>query len=226
MARQERTAARVKQAATKATQIVEETAQRVRKAKTPVKASSPASVDPKTECVRLRDEEGLSWVQIGAKLGLPGSKSGAANARKLYDSTGRDHRSTTGTVVRAPRAPREPRAPKVKPLPKTVVRAQVRSGAHNVIPLDTPDEEIGLQIEGRMIKWSVDVGRLCGEKPGEGPFSEEEARVHPEDIIIERDEHGNDPYITFREAHYTAERGLLPAAYRTVRLSAIHYIGG
>lgn len=236
--RQERTARRVKRATAQAEQVVAEAAQKVRRSTaarkataTKAKPSSTATVDPAAECVRLRDEEGLSWVQIGTRLGLPGSKGGAAGARKLYDSTGRDHR-TAGTVKRhaanngQPRE-RKPRAPKRESV--TAVKKKVQSGLHNVIPLDTPDAEIGAQLMSRLIKWSIDVGKICGGTVGEGPFMEQEAVVHPDDILIERNEDGSDPAITFREGHSVKINGepkFMPAAYRTVRLASIHYIGG
>lgn len=240
MARQERTARATKRAAVQADKVIEQAAQKARRSTaarrgttTPAKPSSPASVDPAAECVRLRDEEGLSWVQIGMALKLPGSKGGAANARKLYDSTGRDHRSA-GTVKRhavAATTPseRKPRTRRPKPESQKAVMKKVRTGAHNVLPLDTPDPEIGAQLAGRLVKWTIDVGKLCGGKVGEGPFKEEEAIVHPDDILITRDEHGNDPHVTFREGQSVKLNGVpsfVATAYRTVRLSSIYHIGG
>lgn len=236
--RQERTARRVRQAEADAENIISKATQKARTSTaarrgtaTPAKPSSPASVDPAAECVRLRDEQGLSWVQIGVALKLPGSKGGAAGARKLYDSTGRDHR-TAGTVKRhaandgKPRE-RKPRAP--KPESQTVVKKKVQSGAHNVIPLDTPDMEIGTQLQSRLIKWTIDVSRICGGEVGEGPFLEQEALVHPSDIVIERDPDGGNPAITFREGHSVKINNVpsfVPAAWRTVRLANIYHVGG
>jgi hypothetical protein len=109
------------------------------------------------------------------------------------------------------------------------VKKKVQSGLHNVISLDTPDAEIGAQLESRLIKRSIDVGRICGGEAGEGPFMEQEAIVHPSDILIERNEDGTEPSVTFREGHSVkidGEPRFMPAAFRTVRLSSIHYIGG
>lgn len=250
MTRQERTARRGKRSSIEAQQIIETAKRRaqadparaqrhrfegavaVDKAErrstgtsTPTEANSPSTVDLGPECVRLRDVEGLSWVQIGSKLGLPGSKSGAANARKLYASTGRDYRSA-GTVKREPRQTSDTRERRPRPEGKTMVRARVRSGEHHLIPQDTPDTEIGLQVSGRLIKWSIDVSRLCGGEVGEGPFLDQQAYVHPDGIVVERDEQGRYPYLQFREGHPVQGQGLLPAAYRTVRLGSIYEIVG
>lgn len=196
------------------------------------KAPKAGSVATRTEgdaekCVRLRDS-GMSWANIGKELGLTGANNGAGKARALFNSTGRDHRESvmpnrTARVV----DPNKPKpAPKAKAPTRTAVKAAVRAGSHAVIPEDTPDAEIGVQLEGRLIRWSIDVGKLCGGEVGEGPFKDEECYVHPSDIVVERDEGGRDPYIHFREGHPVKGEGLLKAAYRTVRLSSIHYIGG
>lgn len=181
------------------------------------------------DVVRLRDEEKLSWVQIGAKLNLPGSKSGAAVARKLYASTGKDYRGTSA----APRAPklsdeerearrkeREERRAAARP---TAVKARVRSGEH-LIPLDTPDLELFHMLRGKAIGWTIDVSKLRG-MGGEPVYSEQEAIVHPEEEFfeVERDEDGGNPYIHFREMHRTSE-GPMAAAFRTVRLASIHEV--
>lgn len=198
------------------------------RAKTAAKAPSVDSeAATSAEVVRLRDEEKLSWVQIGAKLSLPGSKSGAATARKLYASTGKDHRSTS-VAPRKPRLSEEEREARRKEREEkraaarpTAVKARVRGGEH-LIPLDTDDEELYFMLRGRTIGWTIDVSKLMGTG-GEPVYSEQEAAIHPNDFSVERDEDGGNPYIHFRESHRT-DQGPMAAAFRTVRLSSIHEV--
>jgi hypothetical protein len=249
MARQERTARRTKQAEATAEEILRQHQDRLyahrstqkrlpeghpRKATaTPAKApratrtapaGSSATVDSEADVAaevrRLRDEEGLSWVQVGAKLGLPGAKSGAASARKLYASTGADYRTTAVKKTTRTSPPR--REPKAKAPTRTETKMRVRGGEH-LIPLDTPDAEIVAMLRNRHIRWSINVADLCdGKGGGEPVFSEQEATVHPDGLRVERGDDGSyEPYVHFREMHATRE-GPVAASFRTVRLSSIH----
>jgi hypothetical protein len=189
--------------------------------KAPASPSAESEAAKAAEVVRLRDEDGLSWVQIGAKLGLPGSKSGAATARKLYASTGASYR---GTTARQPaKQPRERKPPKPKPETKTAAKLRVRNGDH-LIPLDTPDPELYHMLKGRTIKWTINVARLCEGRGGEAVYSEQEATIHPRHFEVDRGEDGTEePYLNFREVEHTRD-GMFATTFRTVRLSQVHEV--
>lgn len=207
---------------------------RTRTAPAPASVGSGAALA--AEVRRLRVDEGLSWMQVGAKLGLPGSKNGAATARKLYAEHFGDYRDTNQhRAARQPSVSAEERAERKRERAasrraatpnKAEIKERVRSGADHVIPLDTPDEELWAQLKGRTIKWSVDVGRLTGQ-PGKGPWLEEEAIVHPDGFEVERyGEADPDPRIHFRVGEWTRESGLLATVFRTVRLACVHEVAG
>jgi hypothetical protein len=189
--------------------------------KAPASPSAESETAKAAEVVRLRNEEGLSWVQIGAKLGLPGAKSGAASARKLYASTGASY---TGTKARQPaRQPRERKPPKPKKETKTAAKLRVRGGDH-LIPLDTPDLELYHMLRGRKVKWTIDVSKLAGNGGGEPVFMEEEAVVHPEHLEVDRGEDGTEePYLNFREMEGTRD-GIFATRFRCIRLSQLHEV--
>lgn len=191
---------------------------------TPAPAASTGNDPLSAECRRLRDVEGLSWMAIGAKLGLPGSKNGAANARKLYAQNGTPHvkRSRVTSASNRPAKPATSRGSKAER------KLAVVAGSH-VIPEDTTDEEVVALVAGRTIEWGINLARLA---PGPDHWINQEARVHPNDVMVEeeRDADGS-RVLRFREflgydddkrsPRYGQPMG---GTTRTVRLSAIHTV--
>jgi hypothetical protein len=146
-----------------------------------VETSTDSGADPQAaECVRLRDELHLSWMAIGAKLSLPGSKSGAANARRLYKAgTGVKPQGTVAGkgVSKGPRTPKHAgnEGPKVD-------RKLALMEKGHVLPLDLTDEEVVALVAGKTIEWGINLATLC---PGPDQWCNQEARVHPTDVLIQ-----------------------------------------
>lgn len=181
-----------------------------------------AASDPQgAKCVEMR-ANGSSWMAIGAALGLPGAKNGAAAARKLYAATtGQSHRTAPGLQ----RKVKERHAATVgsKTARREVV--QTRGGFFST---DTPDEEIVALVHGKTVEWSIDIQRLAAGK-GEPQWADQEARVHPTDVYV-KDVNG-ERCLNFRtlEGWYepdpkTGISAPIAGPTRTVRLAAIHTV--
>lgn len=247
MGRQERAARRAAMAERQAAHVVEQATARARRpqkaavatkaaAATPVSAngSSSATVDLGAECRRLRDEQGMAWWLIGKTLGLPGAgdsattgKAGAHQARRLYASTGAEVPRT-----RAPRSnggqPAREKGPALRGS-KVERKIMVTMGTH-VIPEDYTDEQVLAYVAGRTIEWGINLRRLCGV--GEDYWTNQEARVHPTDVIIDEypDLEGG-RVLRFREFHgYDTDPKSrkygepIAGPTRTVRVSSIHTV--
>lgn len=172
-------------------------------------------------CVEMR-EQGASWMAIGAELGLPGAKTGAAAARKLYAAhTGESHRKAPGRI----RAVKERHAATTGA--KRDRREQVHFGT-GLITDDMTDEQVVALLAGKAIEWAIDLRRLADGK-GEPEWCEQEARVHPTDLIIEDGKLG-ERCVRFRTLEGWDEpdrHGVskpLAGPTRTVRLAAIHTV--
>jgi len=175
------------------------------------------SSDQGAQVVTMR-EEGMSWMAIGAKLGLPGAKTGAAAARKLYAAhTGQSH-------TQAPSPARKPRASKrhAAQVGSKVARREVVQAKGGFFSSDTPDADIIALVHGRTIEWSIDLVRLAGGK-GEPAWADQEARVHPTDVYVK--EVNDERCLNFRtlEGHYEDGKPIAGPT-RTVRLAAIHTV--
>lgn len=217
MARQERTARRTKRAVVRAEAIITQATDKV-----------SAGTDLASRVRSLRDGEGMAWWRIAHVLMLPGSadnvaqgKSGAAYARKLYAST------NGGSLP--PTSPRRRTTAAAKPSgpgatgTKTERKLAIVAGEH-VIPTDMSDEEVVAWLKGRTIEWGINLATLCGH--GEDHWLNQEARVHPEDVIIDEypDSNGG-RVVRFREYLGIDDRGQhMAGPTRTVRLSAIHTV--
>jgi hypothetical protein len=177
-----------------------------------------AASDPLgAQCLELR-EQGLSWMAIGAKLGLPGAKSGAAAARKLYAAhTGQSHRAAPG-LPKAPRARRH--AAQVGSKASRRERVQLGTG---LISDDMPDEAVVTLLAGKTIQWAIDLKRLADGR-GEPEWAEQEAKVHPTYIRIEFGKL-EERCVRFREHLGEDKHGnVISGPTRTVRLAAIHTV--
>jgi len=198
----------------------EEYAEGVKRAKVSKSTKSIKSVkkveDDTTEIankIKALREQGMAWWRIGYELNLPGSantvakgKAGAARARKLY----KKHfgalparQKTTSSERKDRKAERAERARNGKPLFDSEATA----------------EEIKTMIAGKEITWSIDLGKLSGGEPGSAGYSEENAVVHPDRLVVEDGKNG-ERCVRFREL----SKGGMAGATRTVRLSAIHTI--
>jgi hypothetical protein len=166
----------------------------------------------------MRDE-GKSWVAIGAALGLPGAKSGAGAARKLYAQHWGSYSGTQ--AVRARKA--APPAASAKASPRYERVEKVVSGEDLFASMT--DNEVMAYVCGKTVVWLIDLRRLAHGK-GEPGYSEMEARVHPTDAIIEPGAAGPDERcLRFREYWGNDDRGKpISGPTRTVRLSAIHTV--
>lgn len=176
------------------------------------------SVDQGAQCVELR-EQGLSWMAIGAKLGLPGSKNGAGAARKLYAAhTGQSHKQAPSLA----RTPKTSRRHPAQVGSKASRREQVQLGT-GVIPDDMPDDKVVEMLAGKTIQWAIDLRRLADGR-GEPEWCEQEARVHPTDLIIEFGKL-EERCVRFREYGGQDNHGRpIAGPTRTVRLAAIHTV--
>jgi hypothetical protein len=238
MARQERAARRAAIAERQATTIIatarqRATAPRQRAAVDPgtTNGVATATVDLAAECRRLRDEGKMAWWLIGKTLGLEGAgdsattgKAGAHRARRLYASTGVEVPRT-----RAPRSGgvRRERGPAAQGS-KTDRKIAVTQGTH-VIPEDYTDEQIIAYVKGRTIEWGINLARLW---PGPEHWMNQEARVHPIDVVIDEypDKEGG-RVLRFREfLGYDLDQRSntygqpMGGQTRTVRVSAIHTV--
>ena len=224
MSRQERVARRQRWAAAKADKVVQEATERI-------VAARPAPSSPQDlaqEVRRLRDQDKLSWMAIGAKLSLPGSKNGAGHARKLYAEA-------NGGVVPRTHAPRK----------GTNARAQMPGSAGtalwrktqlveqgHVIPRDMPDEEVAALLRGRTIEWAIDMARLTGTDPETwGPddrrWVKQDARVSPiEEWIWVGELEGTEGRVfVFREwLGYDKEDRPMSGPTRVVRVDSIYTV--
>jgi hypothetical protein len=247
MVRQERAARRAAIAERQADKVIDQATTRARQPQTAATPRVRVAVDPGTtngvatatvdlgaECRRLRDEQGMAWWLIGKTLGLPGAgdsattgKAGAHQARRLYASTGAEVPRT-----RAPRStngqPAREKGPALKGS-KVERKIMVTMGTH-VIPQDYTDEQVIAYVKGRTIEWGINLARLCGK--GEDFWTNQEARVHPTDVIIDEypDPEGG-RVLRFREfLGYDTDRRSpkfgepLAGPTRTVRLSSIHTV--
>lgn len=168
-----------------------------RPAQRPTPASSGGSVDLAGQVRQMRDGDKMAWRAIGLALGLEGSNDGAGTARKLYGQT-------NGGVVPRTHAPRKGSTPKLQgpgrngsELDRKIALAEGRSQFTD----DMSDEEILAAVQGRVIKWAIDIKALSGGK-GEQSWMTEEARVHPVYSIIDEDLARNGSRtIRFREYH-------------------------
>lgn len=177
-----------------------------------------APSDPQgAKCAEMR-ALGLSWMAIGAALGLPGAKTGAAAARKLYAAhTGQSHTQAPGPT-RAPRASKRHAAQ----VGSKVSRREVVQAKGGFFSDDISEEAVLDLVCGRTIEWSIDLARLAGGK-GEPEWADQDARVHPTDAYV-KDVNG-ERCLNFRtlEGHY--ENGKpIAGPTRTVRLAAIHTV--
>jgi hypothetical protein len=221
---------RAKLAAKRAAQVVEEATERVVAAR-PSPPSSPQATGDLAqghEVKRLRDG-GMSWMAIGAQLGLPGSKSGAGAARRLYAAVNR------GEVPRT-QAPRKgttpkPTGPASKGVPAYLRKeALVRDG--HVIPRDMPDEEVEALVVGRRIEWAIDLAKLTNTDPATwGPedrrWVPQDAKVHvsPQWVRVVRDEDTDDRVLYFREYGGRDDRGQhMSGPTRVVRVDSIYTV--
>ena len=194
----------------------------------PQHASDPVAA----ECKRLRDELNLSWMAIGAKLSLPGSKSGAATARKLYAQANGGSRPA-GTV-KGTGATRQHKGSAPKHVgntgSKTDRKIQLVERGH-VIPTDMPDEEVEALVAGRTVEWGIDVRALAGGQ-GEEHWTNQEARVHPTDVYVEEDlDDLGGRVLRFREylgidtdPHSKRFGDPMGGSTRTIRVNAIHTV--
>lgn len=197
-------------------------------------AGSAGSDGLAAECKRLRDEHGLSWMAIGAKLSLPGSKNGAARARALYRAAngGNPHQSTRAVRRSDPdRAPRAPRTPRHAANSGSKVERKLRLLEQgHVIPEDTTDEAVVALVAGRTIEWGVNVARFGG---GDDHWVNLEARVHPTDVGIFEEDYTPEgervlrfrEFLGFDDDRKSSTFGKpLGGPTRTVRVNAIHTV--
>lgn len=176
------------------------------------------SDDLGARCVQMRDENAISWAAIGAALGLPGAKTGAAAARKLYAAhTGKSHTTAPGPT-RAPRASTRHAAQ----VGSKVARREVVQRQGGFFSNDMGDEEVVALVHGKTVEWVIDLARLAGGK-GEPQWAEQEARVHPTDVYVK--EVNGERCLNFRtlEGHYEDGKPIAGPT-RTVRLAAIHTV--
>ena len=219
---------RAKIAARKAAAILEEATARAVAAR-PVAHPQDSAMATAQEVKRLRDESKLSWMAIGAKLGLPGSKSGAGAARRYYAMV------NNGEVPRtlAPRKGSTPRptGPASRGVPAYLRKERLVREGH-VIPRDMPDEEVEALLVGRRIEWAVDLAALTGTDPATwGPedkrWKSEEARVHvdPQWVKVVPDERWG-RVVYFREyAGYDSDRKRhMSGPTRVVKIDAIYTV--
>jgi hypothetical protein len=191
---------------------------RARGTRVVVKPASDPQTEQGAEVVRLRNDEQLSWMAIGAKLGLPGAKNGAANARKLYAAhTGQSHKAAPTTA----RAPRNNKRHAAQVGSKTA-RREVVQARGGFFTEDTTDEEVVALVHGKTIEWSIDLARLAGGK-GAPEWCDQEARVHSTDVYV-KDVNG-ERCLNFRTLEGRYEDGKpIAGPTRTVRLAAIHTV--
>lgn len=182
-----------------------------------VRKPETASDPQGAKCAEMR-ALGLSWMAIGAALGLPGAKTGAAAARKLYAAhTGQSH-------TQAPSPARKPRVSRrhAAQVGSKVARRQVVQRQGGFFSDDVPDEEVVALVHGKTVEWSIDIRRLA-EGKGEPEWCDQEAKVHPTDVYVK--EVNGERCLNFRTLEGRYEDGKpIAGPTRTVRLAAIHTV--
>lgn len=220
---------RAKIAARRAAQVVQEATERV-VASRPLPSAQGPEMATAQEVRRLRDDMKLSWMAIGAKLGLPGSKNGAGAARRYYAMT------NNGEVPRtlAPRKGTTPKptGPASRGVPAYLRKERLVREGH-VIPRDMPDEEVEAMLVGRRIEWAIDMAKLTNTDPAtwgseDRRWAPQEAKVHVDArwVKVVRNEEPGDRVVYFREyAGYDSERGKhMSGPTRVVRVDAIYTV--
>lgn len=227
MSRQERSAVRARLAAKRAARIVEEATERVVAARpSPAPPQASSELAQAQEVKSLRDS-GMSWMAVGAKLGLPGSKNGAGTARRYYAM------ANSGVVPRT-NAPRKgvtpkPQGPASRGVPAYLRKERLVREGH-VIPRDMPDEEVEALLVGRRVEWAIDMARLTETDPNtwgpeDGRWVKQEAKVHPDLkwVKVVEEDHGRVVY--FREYLGRDNNGRQMAGpTRVVRVDAIYTV--
>lgn len=224
--------ARVKAAAEALTEWVQHGEEvKSRDITSPTPPSQGSEMETAQEVKRLRDS-GMSWMAVGAQLGLPGSKSGAGSARRLYAMVNR------GEVPRT-NAPRKGSTPKPSGPASRGVPAYMRKEAlvrdGHVIPRDMPDEEVETMLVGRRIEWAIDMARITNTDPETwGPedrrWAPQEAKVHPDPkwvkVVYEENETGQEERrVYFREYLGRAQDGRrMSGPTRCVRVDNIYTV--
>lgn len=239
--RQERTARATKRAAEQAEAIIEKATERAAVKKCPVcgergtvarlREGGHGRACPLTPityedlipeeaatCKKMR-EEGKSWMAIGATLGLPGAKNGAAAARKLYAQY---YGSYAETKV-ATKPKKEKPAAAGNNGPRYARVEKVINGENLFASMS--DRQVEEYVAGKTIVWLIDLRRLAGGK-GEPAFSEQDAQVHPTDLLIEAGVRGpDDRCLRFRQLLGEDKHGRpISGPTRTVRLTDIHTV--
>lgn len=218
---------RAKIAARRAAQIVEEATARV-VASRPSPPPQGSEMEIAAEVKRLRDQEKLSWMAIGAKLSLPGSKNGAGTARRYYAMTGEVPRSQAPRKGSTPK----PSGPASRGVPAYLRKERLVRDGH-VIPRDMPDEEVEAMLVGRRIEWAIDLAKLTNTDPDTwGPedrrWVPQEGKVHVEAqwVRVVRDEDTGERVLYFREyAGYDSDRGKhMSGPTRVVRVDSIYTV--
>jgi hypothetical protein len=218
---------RAKIAARKAATIVEEATERV-VASRPAPTPQGDDMAIAAEVKRLRDEAKLSWMAIGAKLSLPGSKSGAGTARRYYAMTGEVPRTQAPRKGSTPK----PSGPASRGVPAYLRKERLVRDGH-VIPRDMPDEEIEAMLVGRRIEWAIDLAKLTNTDPETwGPedrrWVPQEGKVHvdPRWVKVVRDEDSDERVLYFREyAGYDSDRHKhMSGPTRVVRVDSIYTV--
>lgn len=216
--KQERRAKATKAADAKAEAIIDETVAKVGQRK--ALPEEHAKLAPEVKALR---DSGESWMAIGAKLGFPGSKSGAAYARKVYRSAygevPRSH-APKGQGRRSRRAEKNEHVAELKQTAREERIVAARNG-HGVIKADTPDDDVIEMLRGRTITYSINLDDMDGQGD---LYEDRNVSVFPKGVKLRGT--GNERMVTFYDYDPNGPVALraVPGGTRTVRVSAIHTV--
>jgi len=218
MTKQDRRAKRGKRADEKAAAIVEETVTKIGQRK--ALPEEHLALAPEVKALR---EGGSSWMAIGAKLGFPGSKSGAAYARKVWAVAYGEVPRVQAPRGQGKRSRRKEKNEHVAALKQTKREERIvaaRNG-QGVIRPDMPDDDVIEMLRSRTIVYSINLDDMDGQGD---LYEDRTVSVFPKGVRLKGT--ANERQVTFYEYDPAGPVALraVPGACRTVRLSAIHSV--
>jgi hypothetical protein len=218
VSKQDRRDKAAKKGKTKAEAIIEET-----KAKVGVRKALPQEHLDLAEDIKELRAKGESWMAIGAKYGFPGSKTGAAYARKVYKAAFGEVPRVQAPRGQGKRSRRREKNEHVAQLRETKREERVvaaRNG-QGVIKPEMTDDEVIEMLQGRTITYSINLDDMDGKGD---LYEDRTVAIFPKGVKLKGT--ANERMVYFYD--YDPKGPLLLRGYpgnsRVVRLNQIHTV--